>query len=187
MLVLKCVALAFAHTWLTNSGGAHKADERDIGGTAGLQGDRVHPEVLQHVEDGLEPEVLHSTLTVLVQGQTEVLRGRERSQVKIRSSSLKPNIFLCQTYSQTHLGLALEVKGEDIFSAACLALANQEDAMARRASSQHQLSSFEAGQSAVKPLTLAEGVLHRLRRRHLREQEGPWTGEYKTNINALRR
>lgn len=40
----------------------------------------MHPEVLQHVEDGLEPEVLHSALTVLVQGQTEVLR--EDSEVK---------------------------------------------------------------------------------------------------------
>lgn len=41
----------------------------------------MHPEVFQHVEDGLEPKVLHSALTVLVQGQTEVLR-EERSKVK---------------------------------------------------------------------------------------------------------
>ena len=70
----------FTPTWLSNSGGTHEADERYVWGTPGLQGDRVHPEVLQHVEDGLEPEVLHSALTVLVQGQTEVLRGRFRGQ-----------------------------------------------------------------------------------------------------------
>ena len=76
--------------------------------------------------------------------------------------------------SQTHLGLALEVKGEDVFAAPRLALANQEDAVAGRASSQHQLSSFETGQGAVEPLALAERMLHSLGRGHLREQEGPW-------------
>ena len=65
--------MALTRTWLADSGGTNEADERDIRGTAGLQRDRMHPEVLQHVEDGLEPEVLHSALTVLVQGQTEVL------------------------------------------------------------------------------------------------------------------
>lgn len=45
---------------------------------------------------------------------------------------------------QSHLGLALEVKGEDIFSTSCLTLANQEDAVARCAARQHQLGSFEA-------------------------------------------
>lgn len=34
----------------------------------------MHPEVLQHVEDGLEPEVLHAALAVLVQGEAEVLQ-----------------------------------------------------------------------------------------------------------------
>ena len=70
------------HTWLANGGGSHKANERDIRGATGLQWDRVHPEVLQHVEDGLEPEVLHSTLTVLVQRQTEMLRARGQGQVR---------------------------------------------------------------------------------------------------------
>lgn len=37
-------------------------------------------EVLQHVEDGLEPQVLHAALTVLVQGQTQVLRAEVRGQ-----------------------------------------------------------------------------------------------------------
>lgn len=57
-----------ALTWLAN--GAHEADECDIRGAARLQGDGMHTEVLQHVEDGLEPEVLHPALTVLIQGQT---------------------------------------------------------------------------------------------------------------------
>lgn len=35
----------------------------------------MDPEVLQHVEDGLEPKVLDPALTVLVQGQPQVLGG----------------------------------------------------------------------------------------------------------------
>lgn len=61
-------------TWLSDRRGSHEADERDIRGAARLQGDGMDPEVLQHVEDGLEPEVLDPALAVLVQGQTEVLR-----------------------------------------------------------------------------------------------------------------
>jgi len=64
-------------TWLADGGGAHEADERDVGGAAGLQRDGMNPEVLQHVEDGLEPEVLHTALTVLIQGQTQML-GTQR-------------------------------------------------------------------------------------------------------------
>lgn len=52
----------------------------------------MHPEVLQHVEDGLEPEVLHSALTVLVQGQTEVLRGDSEVKGQQRKSFLL-NLF----------------------------------------------------------------------------------------------
>lgn len=70
------------HTWLANGGSTHKADECDVRGAARLQGDRVYSEVLQHVKDGLEPKVLHSTLAVLVQGQTEVLWGTKQSQTR---------------------------------------------------------------------------------------------------------
>lgn len=77
----------------------------------------------------------------------------------------------------SHLGFSLEVEGEDVFSAPRFALTDQKDAVARRASSQHQLSGFEAGQRAVEPLTLAERVLHRLNRRHVREEERPWVEE----------
>lgn len=85
-------SVGLAHTWLANCGGTHEADERDIWGAARLQGDWVHPEVLQHVEDGLEPEVLHSTLTVLIQGQTEVLKGRELGRLRTQWSKVKVNI-----------------------------------------------------------------------------------------------
>ena len=60
-------------TWLPDSGGTHKADECDVGGTPGLQGDGVYTEVLQHVKNGLEPQVLHTALAVLIQGQSQVL------------------------------------------------------------------------------------------------------------------
>ena len=60
-------------TWLPDSGGTHKADECDVGGTPRLQGDGVYAEVLQHVKNGLEPQVLHTTLAVLIQGQSQVL------------------------------------------------------------------------------------------------------------------
>lgn len=75
---------------------------------------------------------------------------------------------------RVHLGLSLEVEGEDVFSASRLALANQEDAVARRAAGQHQLGGFETGQSAVEPLALAERVFHRLGGGHIQEQEGAW-------------
>lgn len=64
------------HTWLANS--THEADQCDVGGPSRLQRDGMHSEVLQHVKDGLEPQVLHAALTVLVQGQTQVLRAEVR-------------------------------------------------------------------------------------------------------------
>ena len=48
--------------------------ERDIRGSAGLQGDRVAVEVLQHVHHVLEPQVVHMTLAPGVHGETQVLR-----------------------------------------------------------------------------------------------------------------
>lgn len=74
--------------------------------------------------------------------------------------------------SVSHLGLALEVEGEDVLSTPRLALPDQEHPVARRASSQNQLGRFEAGQGPVEPLALAERVLHGLGRAHVREQEG---------------
>lgn len=70
-------------TWLANSGGPYETDECDVRGSAGLQGDGVHTEVLQHVEDGLEPEVLHTALSVLVQGQTQVLQRGQQVKLKV--------------------------------------------------------------------------------------------------------
>ena len=67
----------------------------------GLQGDGVDPEVLQQVEDGVEPHVLDPALTVRIEGEPQVL------------------------------GAALEVEGEDEVPAASLALSDQEDAVAR--------------------------------------------------------
>lgn len=41
----------------------------------------MDPEVLQHVEDGLEPEVLNPALPILIQGEAEVL-GRGEGLVR---------------------------------------------------------------------------------------------------------
>lgn len=76
------------------------------------------------------------------------------------------------TAPRTHLGFALEVKGEDILSAPGFALSDQEDAVARRASGQHQLCGFQTGEGAVEPLALAERMFRRLGHRGLGEQEG---------------
>ncbi len=70
------------HTWLPDIRGPHKADEGDIRGAPRLQGNGVHTEMLQHVKNGLEPEMLHTTLSILVQGETQVLRGRCQSRRK---------------------------------------------------------------------------------------------------------
>lgn len=40
--------------------------EGDVGSAARLQGNGMRAEVLQHVENGLEPQVLHTTLAVVV-------------------------------------------------------------------------------------------------------------------------
>lgn len=53
--------------------GHHVAAERDVCSAARLQRDGVRVEVSQHVEDALEPEVLHMALPALVQRQPEVL------------------------------------------------------------------------------------------------------------------
>lgn len=56
--------------------GSHNVtEEGDVAGTAGLQRDGVDAEMLQHVENGLEPEVLDAALRLLVQRQSEVLAG----------------------------------------------------------------------------------------------------------------
>lgn len=65
LLQLWALALGI-YTWLPSSSGTHKADEGDVWGTPRLQGDRMHPEVLQHVKDRLEPEMLHTTLAIFV-------------------------------------------------------------------------------------------------------------------------
>lgn len=63
--------------------------------------------MLEHIKDGLEPQVLDPALTFLIQRQTQVL------------------------------GLALEVESEDIFTSPRLTLTYQENPMGASASSQH--------------------------------------------------
>lgn len=48
--------------------------EGDIGRPAWLKWDRVGAEVLQHVKDRLEPQVLNSTLSIAVYGHSQVLQ-----------------------------------------------------------------------------------------------------------------
>ena len=55
------------------------AAEGDVGRAARLEWDGVRVEVAQHVEDGLEPEVLHVALPTLVQRQAEVLQAQGAS------------------------------------------------------------------------------------------------------------
>ena len=52
----------------------HVVPELDVRRAPRLQGDGLHPEVLQAVEDGVEPHVLHPALPVRVDHQPEVLR-----------------------------------------------------------------------------------------------------------------
>lgn len=47
--------------------GGHIADKDNITGASRLQRDGVHPEMLEHIENGLEPQVLDPALTFLVQ------------------------------------------------------------------------------------------------------------------------
>lgn len=71
------------NTWLPGSRGTHKADEGDVWGAPRLQGDGMHPKVLQHVKNRLEPEMLHATLAILVQRKAQVLYGEARKSDNI--------------------------------------------------------------------------------------------------------
>lgn len=46
--------------------GGHIADKDSITGASRLQRDGVHPEVLKHIENGLEPQMLDPALTLLI-------------------------------------------------------------------------------------------------------------------------
>lgn len=59
--------------------GHNIAAKDNITGASRLQRDGVHPEVLEHIKNGLEPQVLDPALTLLIQRQAQVLRaGRAR-------------------------------------------------------------------------------------------------------------
>lgn len=83
--VQPCPALAPTGLWAL---GHHVAAEGDVGRAARLQRDGMRVEVAQHVEDGLEPEVLHVALPALVQRQAQVLQvqgaGGQLGVVRVR-------------------------------------------------------------------------------------------------------
>lgn len=56
-------------------GGHDIADKDNVTGASRLQRDGVHPEMLEHIKNGLEPQVLDPALTLLIQRQTQVLRA----------------------------------------------------------------------------------------------------------------
>lgn len=106
ILVKYSMRVWLTHTWLADSSGTHKANKRDIRGAARLQGDRVNTEVLQHVKDGLKPKVLHSTLTILVQGQTEMLQGTEQSQTnKVNVQCFLENVTRLMSWEMLNIQL----------------------------------------------------------------------------------
>lgn len=47
--------------------GGHIADKDNVTGASRLQRDGVHPEMLEHIKNGLEPQVLDPALTLLIQ------------------------------------------------------------------------------------------------------------------------
>lgn len=60
---------------LLSLGGHNIAAKDNITGASRLQRDGVHPEMLEHIKNGLEPQVLDPALTLLIQRQTQVLRA----------------------------------------------------------------------------------------------------------------
>lgn len=106
---------------LLSLGGHNIAAKDNVTGAARLQRDRVHPEMLEHIENGLEPQVLHAALALLIQRQTQVL------------------------------GFALEVESEDVLAPPRLTLTYQENTMGVGAPSQYQLGSLESREHPVEP------------------------------------
>lgn len=108
----------------------HVADKCHITGTTRLKWDGVDPEVLQHVKDGLEPEMLNPALPILIEREAQVLVVGEGKVI----NSLISHIPSLSTHSQpktslylypcmrNYLGFPLEVKGQDIFTTPCLTL-----------------------------------------------------------------
>lgn len=92
-LLFTCPAPPFWHTHLTSwvhghllpcrpalltllpLGGHDIAAKDNVTGASRLQRDGVHPEMLEHIKNGLEPQVLDPALTLLVQRQAQVLRA----------------------------------------------------------------------------------------------------------------
>ena len=66
-------------------------------------------------------------------------------------STRRPTACNGASSSGTHLGLALEVESEDIFTPPRLTLTYQENPMGASASSQHQLGSLESREHPVEP------------------------------------
>lgn len=75
--------------------------ERDIRGSAGLQGDWVAVEVLQHVYDILEPQVVHMTLAPGVHRETQVLQGNTHTHMCRKHRCHRIPRAITQSYGTT--------------------------------------------------------------------------------------
>lgn len=99
--------------------------ERYVGRAARLERNRILLEVVEHLVDGREPEMLHATLAGIVERHAQML------------------------------GFALEVECQHEFALARLALAHQKYAVAADAIVQHQIGRLRASQRAVEPFIVA--------------------------------
>lgn len=107
----------------------HIAGQADVTGSPALEWDGRALEVVEHVHDGGEVEVLHSALASLGQRQAQVL------------------------------GYALEVEREHILPSPCLALPYQEHSVSIGTLQLNQLGCLHPGDGAMEPGIAGQEVI----------------------------
>lgn len=148
-----------AHTWWLGDD-YHVAGQADVTGSSALEGDGGALEVVQHVHDGGEVQVLHSALAPLGQRQAQVLREeRSMGSATGHGGSGTWGWGYSPPHRAPYLGYALEVECEHIFSTPCLTLPYQEHSVSVRTLQLNQLSCLHPGDGAVEPWVAGQEVI----------------------------
>lgn len=147
----------WVHTWWLGDH-YHIAGQPDVTGSAALERDGRALEVVEHVHDRGEVEVLHSALAPLRQRQAQVLQGEGGSGsvptgLELEGRACGP------TGLASYLGYALEVEREHILPTPSLALPYQEHSVSVRALQLNQLSCLHSGDGAMEPGVAGQEVI----------------------------
>lgn len=116
---------------------------------AALQRDRLRTEMLEHLVYGLEPEVLHATLALVVDGHAQMLRAPLKQSTTM---SYCCSCCCCSRVTVTHL----EVERQHELSSSSFALSHQKATVSGGSVVQHLLGGLRSAQRAVEPQLLLQ-------------------------------